>query len=166
MIAESRQCRYCSRPFPPSRFHPGQFICPSPDCQRRRRTDYHREKRQTDPEYSLVCQDSTRKWRAGNPDYQSRYRGDHPDYVDRNRRAQKRRDRKRRMRDLVKNNLALDLKSSAADVWLAGPELEDLVKNNLAISEVMIFQSVGVPGSRPDGSCKEHPAVFRSAGGL
>jgi hypothetical protein len=46
------------------------------------------------------------------------------------------------MSDLVKNNLAFDLKSSSADVWLAGPELEDLVKNNLAISQVMLFQTV------------------------
>ncbi len=166
MTAEPRQCRYCSNPFLPSLFHPGQLVCPSPDCQLHRRTDYHREKRQTDPEYSLVCQDSRRKWRTRNPDYQRRYRGDHPDYVDHNRRAQKRRDRKRRMRDLVKNNLALDLKSSSADVWLAGPELEDLVKNNFAISEVMIFQSVGASGIRPGASCKEHPAVFGGAGGL
>ena len=52
------------------------------------------------------------------------------------------------MNDLVKNNLALDLKALSADVWLVGPELEHLVKNNLAISEVMIFQSVAASGGR------------------
>jgi hypothetical protein len=53
------------------------------------------------------------------------------------------------MQDLVKNNLALDLKSVSADVWLVGAEMESLVKNNLAISEVMIFQTVAAPGVRP-----------------
>lgn len=166
MTAESRQCRYCGIPFLPSRFHPGQYACSSARCQLRRRTDYHREKRHTDAEYRLVCRDSNQKWRNRNPDYQRRYRSEHLEYVDHNRRSQKRRDRRRRMRDLVKNNLAFDLKHSAADVWLAGPELEDLVKNNLAISEVMIFQSVGASGVRPNVSCKEHPAVFGSPVGL
>jgi hypothetical protein len=45
------------------------------------------------------------------------------------------------VQNLVKNNLALDLKSIDADVWLVGPDLGDLVKNNLAISELMIYQS-------------------------
>jgi hypothetical protein len=53
------------------------------------------------------------------------------------------------VRDLVKNNLAFDVKSASADVWLVGPEAGNLVKNNLAISEIMIFQSVAAPGVRP-----------------
>jgi hypothetical protein len=70
------------------------------------------------------------------------------------------------MRDLVKNNLALDVKASSADVWLAGPELEDLVKNNLAISQVMIFQTVAAPVTQAGRSCKEHPPVSAQASGL
>ena len=97
---------------------------------------------ESDPEYRQVCRDSRQKWRAGNPGYQRRYRQAHPDYIEANRRGQQRRDRKRRVSDLVKNNLALDLKTLSADVWLVGPELEPLVKNNLAISGVMILQSV------------------------
>jgi hypothetical protein len=61
--------------------------------------------------------------------------------VEKNRTDQKRRDRRRRVQDLVKNNLALDLKSINGNVWIVGPDLGDLVKNNLAISELMIFQS-------------------------
>ena len=97
----------------------------------------------------MVCLDSNHKWRAQNGGYQRRYRQDHPAYVEKNRRDQKRCDRKRRVQDLVKNNLAIDLKSVDADVWLVGPELGDLVKNNLAISELMIFQSVAVPRGSP-----------------
>ena len=142
MTAEPRWCPYCGTKFSPSIFHPEQRICSKPDCRRRRRKDYHRKKYHADPEYRLVCLDSNQKWRAQNRGYQERYRQDHPTYVEKNRRDQKRRDRRRRVQDLVKNNLALDLKSVDADVWLVGPELGNLVKNNLAISELMICQLV------------------------
>ncbi len=147
MIAQARICSYCSKPFLPSPVRPSQQVCSSPDCQRRRQTDYHRRKYRSDPEYREICRDSDRKWRLQNPSYQRQYRERNADYAAGNRQAQGRRDRKRRMRDLVKNNLAFDVKASAADVWLAGPELEPLVKNNLAISQVMIFQTVAAPGS-------------------
>jgi hypothetical protein len=42
----------------------------------------------------------------------------------------------------VKNNAALDLKRSASEVWLMGPEMSDLVKNNAAFSKVLVFQTV------------------------
>ena len=147
MIAQARICPYCSKPFLPSPVRPSQRICSSPDCQRHRQTDYHRRKYRSDPEYRETCRDSDRKWRFQNPNYQRQYRERNADYAAGNRRGQQRRDRKRRMRHLVKNNLAIDVKASAADVWLAGPELEPLVKNNLAISQVMIFQRVAAPGS-------------------
>jgi hypothetical protein len=41
--------------------------------------------------------------------------------VERNRRRQQRRDQKRRLLTLANNNLAVDLKRSAAEVWLLGP---------------------------------------------
>jgi len=159
MPAATRKCRICRKPFRPSRFRPNQSVCSSADCQQRRRTDYHRDKCRDDPEYGLGCRDSKRKWRERNLDYQGRYRDAHPAYVEHNRQQQRRRDRRRRMRRLVKNNLAFDLKGSAADVWLAGRELGDLVKNNLAVSEVMIFQTVSASVMSPAASCKEHPAL-------
>jgi hypothetical protein len=61
-------------------------------------------------------------------------------------------DRQRRVTALVKNNVALDLKHSAAEVWLVGGDTADLVKNNVAFSEVIVFQRV-IP--LPLGSCKE-----------
>ncbi len=143
MIPQARLCTYCGKRFVPSAFRPEQRVCSAPACQRRRQTDYHRMKSQTDAEYSQVCAESCGKWRTRHPDYHRLYRKTHLDYAKDNLRAQKRRDRKRRMRDLVNNNLALDLKSVSADVWLVGPDLADPVNNNLAISQVMLFQAVG-----------------------
>jgi hypothetical protein len=149
MTAEPRRCRYCSRRFVPSIFHPSQNVCSSPECQKRRKTDSHRARYHSDAEYQLICRDSDRKWRDRNGEYQRNYRRRHPAYVEQNRRAQHRRDRKRKMTHLVKNNLAFDLKSAHADVWLVGPELEGLVKNNLAISEVLLLQTVADLNGRP-----------------
>lgn len=166
MNGQLRHCPYCGKQFLPSPFHPDQRICSSRRCQRRRQTDYHRHKYRSDPDYRQVCRDSDSKWRSRNPDYQRQYREIHPGYVDRNRRSQTRRDRKRRMQRLVKNNVALDVKASSADVWLVGPDLEGLVKNNLAIREIMIFQTVTASGIHPGGSCKEHLPVPAAGSGL
>lgn len=97
---------------------------------------------ETDLVYRQVCRDSQQKWRARHPDYPQQYRQAHPESVERNRQAQRQRDRRRHLQNLVKNNLALDLKHSAAEVWLLGPEIRHLAKNNLALSQVLILQAV------------------------
>ena len=143
MKARKPVCPYCHEPFVPSPFHPNQKVCLSPECQRRRRTDYHRRKIATDSEYREACSESRKKWRESNPDYQSRYRIRNEDYCRRNRQKQRVRNQKRRLSLIVKNNLAIDLKRLPAEVWMTGPGLDGIVKNNLAISKVLIFQTDG-----------------------
>jgi hypothetical protein len=125
------------------------------ECQRHRRADYHRHKIETDPVYAQVVQDSRKQWRTEHADYQKTYWCTHPEAAERNRQRQRQLDRQRRVTVLVKNNVAVDLKHSAAEVWLVGPDAADLVKNNVAFSEVMVFQRVI---SSPPESCKEQPA--------
>ncbi len=136
----ARHCRYCQRLFQPSRFRPQQFVCSHPDCQRQRRRDYHRRKIETDPEYAQALRESRKKWRDAHPGYQKNYWQTHPEAAQRNREHQRQRDQKRRVQQLVKNNIALDLKRSAVQVWLVGPAAHDLVKNNLAPVHLLIFQ--------------------------
>ena len=97
--------------------------------------------------HGALIRDSQEKWRARHLDYPRQYRWTHPDFVQRNRQAQRRRDRQRRLQRLVKNNLALDLKRSAAEVWLLGPEAGPLAKNNVAFSNVLIPDYRGRPGA-------------------
>jgi hypothetical protein len=130
--------------FTPSIYHPDQQVCFSAECQRTRRREDHRKRYQTDPLYRLQCRESTQKWREAKPGYQRRYRQSHPEYANRNREGQRRRDRKRQVADLVKNNLAIAVNPPPTRVWLVGPGFEPLVKNNLAISEMIIFQEVAV----------------------
>jgi len=119
-------------------------VCGRPECQRRRRSDYHRNKLASDPEYHQVTLESQKQWRDEHPDYQKNRR-QNPEVRKNNRQGQRRRDQKRRLRRLLdKNNLALDLKHSASEVWLLGPKLRDLDKNNLASAQVLILPSLSI----------------------
>lgn len=70
-------CIYCKQKFRLSARNPHQRACSSPECQRRRRADYHRRKLATDLVYRDQCRDSRKKWRDKNPDYMKRYREHH-----------------------------------------------------------------------------------------
>jgi hypothetical protein len=73
-------------------------VCGKPDCQRRRRTDYHRKKIAMDPEYHQVTLESQKLWREEHPDYQKQRRQQSPQLVENNRERQRQRDQKRRLR--------------------------------------------------------------------
>jgi hypothetical protein len=160
-----RRCRYCERIFQPSKYQPGQSVCSEPDCQRRRRADYHRQKIAADPEYRLLCRDSPQKWRSHNPDYWRRYREQHPAAVQRNRQQQQVRDQKRHLCDLANNNSAFgaqrghrpafDLKHSAAEIWLLGGGLQDLANNNAAPAQVWILEALPPRKPPQSESCKQ-----------
>ena len=137
-----RCCRYCQQSFEPSKFRPQQNVGSRPECQRRRRAEYHRGRIAADPVYAQIVGDSRQKWRESHPGYQKTYRQNHPSAAERNRELQRQRDARRRVQFLVKNNLALDLKHCAAEAWLVGPAVADLAKNNLAPCQMFIFQSL------------------------
>jgi len=96
----------------------------------------------SDSEYAQIVSDSQKKWREAHPGYSKQYRQQHSEASERNRQQQRRRDRKRRIQNLAKNNLALDLKHEASEVWFVGPAVKDLAKNNLASAKVFIYQPV------------------------
>ena len=55
--------------------------------------------------YAQVVRDSRRKWRQAHPDYQKNYWQTHPQAAQCNRQRQWQRDQKRRVQNLVKNNV-------------------------------------------------------------
>jgi hypothetical protein len=137
-----RRCRYCEKTFQPSKYQPRQSVCSQPTCQQQRRSEYRRQKLATDSEYRQVCRDSSRKWRARNPEYWKRYRERNPDSVVRNQEQQKARDRKQRLLDLANNTSALDLKHSAAGVWPLSGGTEDLANNNSVAAQVWVIEAL------------------------
>lgn len=141
-MSPSRCCRYCQQIFQPSIYRPKQSVCSQPDCQRQRRSSYHRKRIRNDPAYAGDVRASQKKWQQANPEYWKQYRQKHPGAAERNRQQQRRRDQKRRVLNLAKKNLALDLKHEASEVWLVGAGVKDLAKNNLAQAKVFILQAV------------------------
>ncbi len=136
-------CVYCQCSFLRSPYRPQQAVCSRPECQRRRRADYHRRKLEVDPEYRQVVRDSQKQWWDEHPHYQQQHRQQSPVQVESNRQRQRGRDQKRRIERLVRNNLALNLTPSVSEVWLLGPKVRDLDRNNLASAQVLILPSVG-----------------------
>jgi hypothetical protein len=86
--------------------------------------------------------------------------------VECNRQRQHRRDQKRRLLNLANNNLAVDLKHSAAEVWLLGPSAKHLANNNLAACQVLIFQSPAAFMAPPPAACQQHPSGVTPPAGL
>jgi hypothetical protein len=131
-------CRYCEKPFLPSRYRPDQQVCSLDDCQRHRRADYHRQKLAEDSVYREQCRDSQAKWRAKNPDYMERYRARHRH---RSQTAAKTRllQELRRLLKHVENNVAQNLKSYDTRVWLLFPNAGAREKNSPDRPEVLVL---------------------------
>lgn len=140
---EENVCRYCIHEFRPSRYHPDQKVCSSRDCQRRRRTEYHRKKLVEDAAYREQCRDSQQKWREKNPHYMKSYWADRRS-GDRLNTKQSLTSELNRLLKLVKNNSAVDLRSLDASIWLVSTD-GFCEKNNLASAKVIIVQ--GIPHS-------------------
>ncbi len=134
----ARICRYCQEEFLPSHYRPEQQVCSLENCQRRRRTEYHRLKLAEDPVYREQCRDSQAKWRAKNPDYMKRYRA-------RIRPSSQAAAKTRLLQELrrllkhVENNVAHNLKSYDARLWLLIPNAGAHEKNNPARIEVLVL---------------------------
>lgn len=160
---DERRCRYCEKTFQPSKYQQRQAVCGEPPCQQQRKREYRQRKLVVDTEYRQVCQDSAQKWRARNPGYWKQYREKKPEAADRNREQQKARDRAQRLRDLANNTSALDLKHSAAGVWLLNAGPEDLANNNVASAQVWVIETL--PRRKGPGreSCKQQRAGAAAA---
>ncbi|WP_042427141.1 hypothetical protein [Comamonas granuli] len=91
----TRPCACCGNLFEPRPQVPNQAFCFSPDCQRARKRQWQRAKRQSDPDYRDNQRAAQQAWSQRNPDYWRSYRDAQPDYVQRNREQQKSRDQAR-----------------------------------------------------------------------
>jgi hypothetical protein len=160
------RCRYCEKAFHPSKHQPRQTVCGQTECQKKRRAEARQKKLATDGEYRQVCLDSARKWRTANPEYWKRYRERNPESVARNREQQQSRDRKERLRDLANNNSVLELKHSAARIWILNPNAEDtanLANNNSVPAQVWVIEPLAPRKGAALESCKQQRAGIPAA---
>ena len=99
---ERRCCAACEQAFRPRAQSPGQLYCGQPACQRERRRRWQRSKRQRDEDYRANQARAQRVWAADHRDYWRKWRAAHPEYAERNRVAQRRRDGERQASRLAK----------------------------------------------------------------
>jgi hypothetical protein len=92
---EKRRCLACGGLFDPRAQNPQQQYCSDPACQRERRRRWQRERLRADPDYRDNQARAQQRWRARHPEYWREYRRRHLEYVEGNRNAQRRRNRRR-----------------------------------------------------------------------
>jgi hypothetical protein len=99
---ECRRCASCDQIFRPRAQVPHQRYCALTTCQRERRRRWQQSKLRTDADYRANQVQARRTWADGHDDYWRAYRAKHPEYTDRNRLEQRRRDRRIRAAHLAK----------------------------------------------------------------
>jgi hypothetical protein len=97
-----RQCLSCGLRFRPRPQTPGQLYCSEKACQRTRRRHWQRAKQQTDADYRDNQRRAQRAWAARHGEYWRDWRGAHPDYCERNRAQQRRRNQRRGVAAIAK----------------------------------------------------------------
>ena len=155
---KNRKCPYCGNEFKPSRSHREQKVCSSPDCQRRRRADYHRRKLTKDPLYRALCADSQKTWKERNPEYMKQYRA-----IQRDARSGRPilRPAIRELEQLlshvknslVKNTSEFRVKRCAPGIWLVTLRRPAADKNIPLTTQVVMIQ--GITPGEPEGCTRE-----------
>lgn len=102
-----KRCAACGRLFKPWPQIPSQQYCSEPDCQRERRRRKQQAKRKSNAAYRDSDAQYLKDWLVKNPNYWKKYRTGHPDYVERNRVGQQRRNQKRIAKDTPRKPKAL-----------------------------------------------------------
>ncbi len=91
-----KSCLHCQKRFIAHPAVRDQRYCSDPQCQKARKRKWQKEKLARDSDYRGNQAEAQRQWRSRNKDYWKRYREEHPAYTERNRMAQKERNRWRR----------------------------------------------------------------------
>ena len=93
-----KKCPYCKTRFTP---HPKvgerQITCGAPACKAALKSDNNRKWRQRNPDYHRDYP-RVKDWLEQKPGYLKKYRESHPEYVEKNREAQRVRDRRKKLR--------------------------------------------------------------------
>ena len=113
-----KKCLYCKTQFIP---HPKvgkrQKTCGKPACKKALKSDNNRKWRQRNPDYYSKGYSRLKDWLEENPGYLKRYRGSHPEYVKKNREAQRVRDRRKKLRLDIQAQLKGQIPTITNELW-------------------------------------------------
>jgi hypothetical protein len=91
----SKRCICCRLIFKIQR-NPRQRYCSRSSCQRIRKEKWRSHKRKIDPDYHSNQAAANKQWQKKHSDYWRRYRANHPEYTDNNRKKQSNRQQQQR----------------------------------------------------------------------
>lgn len=139
-----------------------QLYCNDPKCQRVRRREYQRNRRQRDAAYRHSQAEHQRKWRkkVELAQYQRAYRASHPEYVERNRQLQRARNQKRRKSSDATDPMIVKMNSCSpvvSGLYVLTPyrlkqAANGIVKMNSFLVQLSVFhEHNSLPPLRPAG---------------
>jgi len=135
-----RRCAHCKRLFVRNPRVKEQGYCKRKGCQRARKRLWQRRKMAEDPDYRTNQSSSEQQWHTEHPDYWRHYRKAHPEYCKQNRLEQRKRDAKRRERDLATMDaLEANKRIKAGTYYLVPPGSNPLAKKDVFGQEVLII---------------------------
>lgn len=150
---ESRQCTTCGEAFRPRPQVPEQCYCPAPACQRDRRRQWQKAKRESDPDYRDNQARAQRAWLGRNPDYWREYRRTHPQYSDRNRIQQRERNDRRRERLIAKMDVSTPIFPLFSGLYrISQVPSAGIAKMDPWVAEITLLS---VLSDQPEPYCKE-----------
>ncbi len=96
----TRKCPYCHAFFRPTPRGGGkqQKVCGKGSCKKALKAENNAQWRRANPTCCLNDYPRVKQWLDQHPGYLKQYRADHPEYVQRNREAQRQRDKRKKAR--------------------------------------------------------------------
>lgn len=136
-----RLCKCCGKRITIKR-NPQQVYCSDNRCQHHRKMSWRQSKMKNDADYRANQRASNKRWQSKHTDYWRQYRASHPEYVERNRRAQRVRDCTEHVNasHLAKSD-ALNEKSLMAPgvYWLTPDTKDSLAKSDALLVKIHIL---------------------------
>jgi len=149
-------CRCCGQPFRPRPQNPTQSYCSQPRCQRARKREWQRAKRAGDADYRANDRAAQRAWAQAHPRYWHDWRERHPEYVARNRQAQRGRNARRRLRTIAKEDAWVRESALAAGTYRVEPwGGEDCKCGRVNGGKLFLISLLDVASGVGTADCKE-----------
>jgi hypothetical protein len=95
------RCAGCGQPLERCAQVPNQQYCGKPGCQKKRKRRWKQAKRRSDSDYRENQARAQHAWLEHRPGFWRDWRARHPEYCERNRQQQQRRNARRRVRDKI-----------------------------------------------------------------
>ena len=112
------KCPYCKTVFTVHvKVGSRQKTCGKPTCKKALKSENNRRWRQRNPDYYRNDYPRLREWLELNPGYLTHYRENHPEYVQRNREAQRLRDRRKKLRLDIQAQLKKQAPEITNQLW-------------------------------------------------